>query len=77
MSEGYTQKILGLPEQESEALISELSAYCVQPRFQYRHSYKVDDLLIWDDSSTQHKATFDYALPQRRLMHRTTIGDAT
>ena len=77
VSEGYTQKILGLPEQESEALISELSAYCVQPRFQYRHSYKVDDLLIWDDSSTQHKATFDYALPQRRLMHRTTIGDAS
>jgi taurine dioxygenase len=77
VSEGYTQKILGIPGDESEALISELSAYCVEPRFQYRHSYQVDDLLMWDDSSTQHKATFDYALPQRRLMHRTTIGEAS
>ncbi len=75
VSQGYTKKILDIPDQESEELIAELAAYCVEPRFQYRHSYQVDDLVMWDDSSTQHKATFDYALPQRRLMHRTTIGD--
>lgn len=75
VSQGYTKKILGIPDQESAELIAELAAYCVEPRFQYRHSYRVNDLVMWDDSSTQHKATFDYALPQRRLMHRTTIGD--
>lgn len=73
VSEGYTSRIVGIPEDESRDLIAELVAHCVEPRFLYRHSWRVHDLLMWDDSSTQHKATFDYALPQRRLMHRTAI----
>lgn len=76
VSEGYTSRILGIPEDESRDLIAELVAHCVEPRFLYRHSWQVHDLLMWDDSSTQHKATFDYALPQRRLMHRTAIMNA-
>jgi taurine dioxygenase len=28
---------------------------------------------MWDNYQTQHKAIGDYALPQRRLMHRTAI----
>jgi taurine dioxygenase len=73
VSEGYTVKILGLPEDESRALIDELTAHCTSPRFQYRHEWQRNDLVMWDDCSTQHKATFDYALPLRRLMHRTTV----
>ena len=74
VSEAYTQRILGLPEDESRDLIKELANHAIQPRFRYRHSYQVHDLLLWDDNSTQHKATFDYRLPERRLMHRTTVG---
>ena len=73
VSEGYTARILGLPEDESSDLIAELAAHCVKPEFQYRHNWRVHDLVMWDDCSTQHKATFDYALPQRRRMHRTTV----
>jgi taurine dioxygenase len=73
VSEGYTVKILGLPEDESAALIAELTSHCTRPEFQYRHTWQQDDLVTWDDCSTQHKATFDYALPLRRLMHRTTV----
>lgn len=73
VSEGYTARILGLPEDESRDLISELTAHCVKPEFLYRHNWRVHDLVMWDNCSTQHKATFDYALPQRRLMHRTTV----
>ena len=32
-----------------------------------------DDLVVWDNCATQHKSTFDYALPQRRLLYRTTV----
>jgi taurine dioxygenase len=28
---------------------------------------------MWDHVAVQHKANFDYDLPLRRLMHRTTV----
>jgi taurine dioxygenase len=73
VSEGYTAKILGLPEDESRDLIAEITRHCARPEFHYRHTWQQNDLVMWDDCSTQHKATFDYALPLRRLMHRTTV----
>ncbi len=77
VSEGYTVRILDVPEDESKDLLAELTAHCVQPQFLYIHSWRVHDLVMWDDCSTQHKATFDYALPQRRRMHRTTVMQST
>ena len=73
VSEGYTVKILGLSEDESRDLIAELVAHCTKPEFQYVHNWREHDLVMWDDCSTQHKATFDYPQPLRRLMHRTTV----
>ena len=73
VSEGFTVRVVGLPEDESRALLAELTAHCVQPQFLYTHNYQVHDLVMWDDCSTQHKATFDYKLPQRRVMHRTVV----
>ena len=73
VSEGYTVKIVGLPEDESRDLIAELTSHCTKPEFQYRHNWREGDLVMWDDCSTQHKATFDYQLPLRRRMHRTTV----
>jgi taurine dioxygenase len=29
---------------------------------------------MWDNCTVQHRAIQDYDLPQRRLMHRTTMG---
>ncbi len=73
VSQGYTVRILGIPEDESQALIKQLSHYCVEERFQYRHRWQLHDLVLWDNCSTQHRATFDYELPLRRLLHRTVV----
>ena len=73
VSEGYTVKILGLPEDESKDLIAEIVAHVTKPEFQYRHNWRENDLVMWDDCSTQHKANFDYAATLRRRMHRTTV----
>ena len=73
VSDGYTTRILGLPEEESKTLIKELTGHIVKPEFCYTHSWRVHDLVMWDNCSAQHKATFDYKLPRRRLMHRTTL----
>ena len=66
--------IEGMPDDEANALISELHAHCLRPEFQYRHKWQVGDLLMWDNGSTMHLAICDYQLPERRLMHRTTVA---
>jgi len=63
----------GSPEDEALDLIAELDAHCVRPEFCYRHRWRVGDLVMWDNASAMHLAICDYALPERRLMHRTTV----
>lgn len=53
-------------------LITELDAHCVKPEFCYRHRWRAGDLVMWDNAGAMHLAICDYALPERRLMHRTT-----
>jgi taurine dioxygenase len=65
--------IEGMPEDEAVDLIAELDAHCVKPEFLYRHSWRVGDVVMWDNATAMHLAICDYQLPQRRLMHRTTV----
>src|SRR5271168_5377529 len=65
--------IEGMPDAEAIGLIAELDTHCVRPEFLYRHKWQVGDLLMWDNATSMHLAICDYALPQRRLMHRTTV----
>ena len=74
LSEGYTTHIEGIPREESDALLAELCEHVVRPEFTYRHSWSPGELVIWDNLATLHHATFDYALPLRRLMRRATVA---
>ena len=65
--------IEGLSDDESEPLLQELYEHCTRPEFVYRHRWRKGDLVMWDNCAAQHLATMDYALPLRRLMHRTTL----
>jgi len=65
--------IEGMPDDEALDLVAELDSHCVRPEFLYRHKWQVGDLLMWDNTSSMHLAICDYALPERRLMHRTTV----
>jgi taurine dioxygenase len=73
VNEAHTSKIAGMDDQESESLLTGLYAHICKPEFVYRHGWRPGDLLMWDNCAVQHKATFDYDLPQRRLMYRTTV----
>jgi taurine dioxygenase len=68
--------IEGLGEEEAGALICALADHIAKPAFIYRHQWHAGDLLLWDNCTAQHRAIQDYDLPQRRLMHRTTMGGA-
>jgi taurine dioxygenase len=73
VNDSTTVKIPGIAESESEELLGELRARCIREEFVYRHQWRLGDLLMWDNCASQHQAVADYALPQRRRMHRTTI----
>ena len=65
--------IEGQTEDESGPFLQQLYAHITRPEHVYRHSWRVGDLLMWDNCLTQHKAIGDYALPLRRLMYRTSV----
>jgi len=73
INEAHTSHIPGLPKAEGDALLAELCAHVIKPEFRYAHQWQAGDLLMWDNAAAQHKANFDYELPLRRLMHRTTV----
>lgn len=75
VSEHFTTRIAGLPDDESRDLLAQLFAHSVQPRNVYRHQWRPHDLVIWDNRSLMHLAA---GTPdsERRVMYRTTIeGD--
>ena len=69
-----TERIEGMPEKESRALIDELCDHAEQPRFVYQHKWKVGDIVTWDNRATAHART-DFSDKERRLMKRVTIED--
>jgi taurine dioxygenase len=75
VNEGECGAIEGMATDEALALIAELATWVLQPQFRHVHNWQAHDLLMWDNCSVQHLATFDYQWPQhRRLMQRITVG---
>ncbi|AXA92839.1 TauD/TfdA family dioxygenase [Massilia sp. YMA4] len=75
VSEHFTTRIVGLPPDESDALLAELFAHSVRPAHVYRHRWRPHDMVFWDNRSLMHLAAGCPA-DQRRKLYRTTIeGD--
>lgn len=70
---GYTIGIDGMDNQDAMKLLMELSAWQCQEEFIYKHKWKKDMLIMWDNRSVLHRATGGYE-GQERLLHRTTIA---
>ncbi|MBN8500269.1 MAG: TauD/TfdA family dioxygenase [Sphingomonadales bacterium] len=64
--------VMGMPVDDSEALLDELWTYTEAPELVCRHRWSVGDLLIWDNRRLMHKReAFDAGT--RRLMWRSQI----
>ncbi len=75
VSKGECEGIEGMPTDEALELIDELAERIVDARFHHTHRWRVRDVLIWDNCTVQHLASFDYRWPRhRRLLHRVTVG---
>ena len=75
VNEGFTTRIIGLPEDESRELLTFLFAHMTQPRFIYRHRWQPHDLVFWDNRATIHLATGCPPHLRRRLYRTTVRGD--
>ena len=65
-------QVEGMDMFESEALLVRLREWATSPQFSYRHTWKLGDMVIWDNTGTMHRAThYDYN--SGRLMHRTKL----
>ncbi|WP_076593724.1 TauD/TfdA dioxygenase family protein [Herminiimonas arsenitoxidans] len=75
VSEHFTTRIDGLPEDESRDLLNQLFTHSVKPEHVYRHRWQPHDLIFWDNRSLMHLAA-GCPEDQRRKLYRTTIeGD--
>jgi len=72
----WARDVEGMPPDEGVALVQALFAHAADPRFVYRHRWRLHDAVLWDNRCMLHCATpFDETRYQR-LMHRTTLeGD--
>jgi taurine dioxygenase len=72
---GKIMYIDGAAKAESDGLIEELSALMIQPDGEYRHKWRVGDVVIWDNRCSYHRAAGDYPPDQDRIHWRTSIKD--
>ena len=63
----------GLTEDESKPIIDYLNRHATRYEFTYRHQWRKDDIVVWDNRCTMHLALGDFDETQRRHMERTTV----
>jgi alpha-ketoglutarate-dependent 2,4-dichlorophenoxyacetate dioxygenase len=67
-------RIEGWLTPEALALVRELTEFATQPRFVYRHSWSVGDLVIWDNRCTMHRGRPYESNLYPRDMRRVTVA---
>jgi taurine dioxygenase len=71
---GFTTGFVGMPKEESAPILELLFRHATRPEFVYRHKWRVNDMIFWDNRCAMHYALADYDFSVRRHMHRTTIA---
>lgn len=72
---GFAQRLVGLSTIESVDLIRTLQSYVTRPENVVRWRWRLGDVVVWDNRSTQHYAVSDYKGEHRQVQRVTTVGD--
>lgn len=68
--------ILGMSNEQSEALLDRLWRHATQPEFVWTHQWQPGDVLLWDNRcALHHRTELDHT--RRRVLHRTQIKGET
>jgi alpha-ketoglutarate-dependent 2,4-dichlorophenoxyacetate dioxygenase len=71
----HARRVIGLPLPAGRILLRDLQEHATRPEFVYRHTWRVGDLVLWDNRAVMHRGC-RYDLSQVRDMRRTTVLDA-
>jgi alpha-ketoglutarate-dependent 2,4-dichlorophenoxyacetate dioxygenase len=70
----HASRIIDWPVPEGRLLLRDLMEHATPPEFVYRHSWRVADLVIWDNRATMHRGKpFDDTKYRRELRRVTTL----
>ena len=67
------EKIIGLTDNETLALLDNLMSYVYKKENEYRHKWVNGDFVIWDNRILMHKANGDYDMNEDRYLFRIMI----
>lgn len=73
VSPRFTLRIDDADRARSDALLSEIFARADDPRFHYRHQWRENDLIIWDNRCLNHRVRH-FPTNEIRSRHRVTVA---
>jgi taurine dioxygenase len=73
VNRGFTKRILGIPRDESAAILNYLWDLAEDPLFQCRFRWSENAVAFWDNRCVQHRAMWDY-WPHTRSGFRVTVA---
>ncbi len=72
VNRGFTRFIVGIPRDESDAILAYLYQHAENPLFQCRFRWTENAIAFWDNRCAQHRAMWDY-WPHTRSGTRVTV----
>ncbi len=75
VNRAFTQTIVGMAREESDALLAHLYAQAAIPEYQCRFRWRANSIAFWDNRASQHYAASDYFPAVRRMERVTIVGD--
>lgn len=73
LNTGRMEGIDGMDPDQGYALIEDLYRRATHTRYEYRHKWRVGDMVIWDNQAVMHQANADYDPEQKRFLYRLMI----
>jgi taurine dioxygenase len=73
VNRGFTKRLVGVPRDESRAVLEYLYDHAENPLFQCRFRWQPNSVAFWDNRCVQHRAMWDY-WPHTRSGFRVTVA---
>jgi taurine dioxygenase len=73
VNRGFTRSLVGVPRDESDAILRYLYEHMENPLFQCRFRWRENSIAFWDNRCAQHRAMWDY-WPHTRSGNRVTVA---
>ena len=69
------EQISNYSDEQTLSLIDKLMEHVNSLKFEYRHQWKIEDFVIWDNRTLMHKTNGDYDMSEKRFLYRLMLQD--